>query len=100
MKWSPATGLVDLGVLPGLPSGQANAINHSGSIAGLLYDSSFSTTRHVYFWTPKDGMQEIAYELNFEGARPCARTPNWGSWRLHAESPATASRGRRAWACP
>jgi probable HAF family extracellular repeat protein len=57
--WTPSTGVVDLGGLPGLPSGNAYSVNDVGHIAGILYDANFSTTRHIFFWTPKDGMVEV-----------------------------------------
>jgi probable HAF family extracellular repeat protein len=59
MMWTRLTGAVDLGVLPGLPSGQAYVINDRGSIGGILYDATGSSKRHVFFWTPKDGMQDL-----------------------------------------
>jgi probable HAF family extracellular repeat protein len=34
-------------------------ISRKGSMAGLLYDSAYSLTRHLFLWTPHDGMQEI-----------------------------------------
>jgi hypothetical protein len=57
--WSPAAGVFDLGLLPGLPAAQGTVINRNGSMAGLLYDSTYSLTRHLFLWTPHDGMQEI-----------------------------------------
>jgi hypothetical protein len=59
LVWSPATGLVDLGVLPDRPSGQASAVNDKGFVAGLLYDAAFSTDRAIFVWTAKDGMQLV-----------------------------------------
>jgi probable HAF family extracellular repeat protein len=57
--WTNKTGVVDLGVLPDLPSGQPYALNDDGNVAGILYDGSLSTTRHIFLWTPKVGMLEV-----------------------------------------
>jgi probable HAF family extracellular repeat protein len=59
IMWTKSAGVVDLGVLPGAPQGQASVINDRGSVGGILYDATVAANRRLFLWTPKDGMQDV-----------------------------------------
>jgi probable HAF family extracellular repeat protein len=65
-KWSRATGMVDLGVLPGGLSSYAYAINDSGVVVGNLEVETLGPEQ-PFRWSPGRGMEVLGTPTGFGG---------------------------------
>jgi probable HAF family extracellular repeat protein len=57
--WTPATGIFDLGVVPGTEFTYASGINNAGQVIATAGAYSQLTARHVYIWTQATGYQDL-----------------------------------------
>ena len=56
-RWSSATGMQDLGSLPGRDWSQATAVSADGSV--VVGYSGTGSSRRAFVWTPAGGMQDL-----------------------------------------
>ncbi|WP_341481831.1 lipase/acyltransferase domain-containing protein [Rhodocaloribacter litoris] len=56
-RWSSATGMQDLGSLPGRYWTEATAVSADGAV--VVGSSGTGSSRHAFVWTPSTGMQDL-----------------------------------------
>ncbi|MEO5580241.1 MAG: hypothetical protein ABIR58_06240 [Gemmatimonadaceae bacterium] len=55
--WTLATGMVDIGGLPGSVHSYATAINNAGQVAGYSVDDRYQS--HAFRWSPSEGVVRL-----------------------------------------
>ncbi len=57
--FDPATGLTDIGALPGFPSAAAYALNDAGQVVGSSWPAVIARPGHAFLFTPGAGMIDL-----------------------------------------